>query len=289
MPESVSAPTFVKAIYTDGACSGNPGPGGWGVVVQFTNGQHHELGGGVTQTTNNQMELQAAIEAVKALKILPQRAAGACVYTDSEYVKNGITKWLENWKKRGWKTAQGKPVLNQELWKALDELNPLQIEWQYIKAHAGHPGNERADAIARAFSLKQSPRLAQMDGTDIAAQTAAAPNGSDGASVTLDAPTGNRPNPQPDAPIQLSLEEPSSLHKLMTALQCAETIADRGFLITSSELAELVNLDVATLAARGDQWTWRNWKVSCIRKENDRPLWQLERVHPVAAIPNRSK
>nr|WP_321483847.1 ribonuclease HI [uncultured Cohaesibacter sp.] len=132
-------------IYTDGACSGNPGPGGWGALL--TMGEHEkELCGGEANTTNNRMELTAAIEALNALK----RACEVDLYTDSQYVKGGITGWIHGWKKNGWKTAAKKPVKNAELWQALDEaLKRHKVDWHWVKGHAGHDGNERADELAR--------------------------------------------------------------------------------------------------------------------------------------------
>ncbi|WP_114009771.1 ribonuclease HI [Cohaesibacter intestini] len=132
-------------IYTDGACSGNPGPGGWGALLTF--GEHEkELCGGEAETTNNRMELQAAIEALNALK----RACEVDLWTDSQYVKGGITGWIHGWKKNGWKTANKKPVKNAELWQALDEaLKRHKVNWHWVKGHAGHEGNERADDLAR--------------------------------------------------------------------------------------------------------------------------------------------
>jgi len=130
--------------FTDGACSGNPGPGGWGAVLQF--GDHErELHGGAAATTNNRMELTAAIEALKALSE-PCRVS---LTTDSTYVKDGITQWLANWKRNGWKTAAKKPVKNQDLWQALDhESARHEIDWCWVKGHSGHPENERADRLA---------------------------------------------------------------------------------------------------------------------------------------------
>ncbi|MFM8755676.1 MAG: ribonuclease HI [Limnohabitans sp.] len=133
-------------IYTDGACKGNPGPGGWGVLMRA--GIHQrELHGGEPATTNNRMELTAVIEALSALK----RPCRVSLYLDSEYVRKGITEWIHGWKARGWKTASRAPVKNVELWQALDRLVSAgghQIEWHWVKGHAGHPGNERADALA---------------------------------------------------------------------------------------------------------------------------------------------
>ena len=130
--------------FTDGACSGNPGPGGWGAVLQF--GDHErELHGGAEDTTNNRMELTAAIEALKALSE-PCRVS---LTTDSTYVKDGITKWLTNWKRNGWRTAAKKPVKNQDLWQALDrEAARHEVDWRWVKGHSGHPENERADRLA---------------------------------------------------------------------------------------------------------------------------------------------
>ncbi|MDH3233539.1 MAG: ribonuclease HI [Alphaproteobacteria bacterium] len=132
-------------IFTDGACSGNPGPGGWGVVLRW-NGEERELSGGEAETTNNRMELTAAIEALRALR----RAVRVDLYTDSTYVKDGITKWIHGWKAKGWKTANKKPVKNQDLWRALDDaLAEHEVNWHWVKGHSGHPENERADALAR--------------------------------------------------------------------------------------------------------------------------------------------
>jgi len=151
----------IQQMYTDGACSGNPGPGGWGTVVYFNGGAVHVLGGADPQTTNNRMEMQAAIAALKFLKEHPQAEAVA-LYTDSEYVKNGITQWITGWKKKGWKTSTGKPVLNQDLWEILDGLNSKQVQWLYVRGHSGNVGNERCDAIARAFAQGRDAHLKQL-------------------------------------------------------------------------------------------------------------------------------
>ena len=142
-------------IWTDGACSGNPGPGGWGAILRF--GEHEkELYGGEPETTNNRMELTAAIEALNALT----RPCTVRLTTDSVYVKDGITKWLAGWKAKGWKTAAKKPVKNQDLWQALDEAAQRhQIEWAWIKGHAGHAENERADELARRGVAEVIPKI----------------------------------------------------------------------------------------------------------------------------------
>ncbi|BES71581.1 ribonuclease HI [Marinobacter nanhaiticus D15-8W] len=131
-------------LYTDGACKGNPGPGGWGAVLSYGDAER-ELHGGEKTTTNNRMELMAAIQGLKALK----RTCEVDLYTDSQYVRKGITEWMHNWKKNGWKTAAKKPVKNADLWQALDEeVRRHDIRWHWVKGHAGVPGNERADALA---------------------------------------------------------------------------------------------------------------------------------------------
>ncbi|MBO0332203.1 ribonuclease HI [Sneathiella sp. CAU 1612] len=134
----------IVVIYTDGACSGNPGPGGWGALLQYK-GKTKELCGGEAETTNNRMELTAAIEAINSLK----RRSTVELHTDSTYVKDGITKWMAGWKKNGWKTAARKPVKNKDLWLLLDEaISHHQISWKWVKGHAGDPGNEKADELA---------------------------------------------------------------------------------------------------------------------------------------------
>ena len=131
-------------IYTDGACRGNPGPGGWGALLR-AGGRERELYGGEAATTNNRMELTAAIRALEALK----RPCAVALYTDSQYVRQGIIEWLPNWVARGWKTADRKPVKNQDLWQRLDALaRQHRVEWHWVRGHAGHPENERADALA---------------------------------------------------------------------------------------------------------------------------------------------
>ncbi|MEQ1771771.1 MAG: ribonuclease HI [Devosia sp.] len=146
-------------IHTDGACSGNPGPGGWGAVLQY-NGTVKDLKGGAAVTTNNQMELTAAIEALTALK----RPCAVELHTDSVYVKDGLTKWIHGWKRNGWKTSANKPVKNVELWQALDQaVKRHTIDWRWVKGHAGDEMNERADQLANEgmapFKPKRAARL----------------------------------------------------------------------------------------------------------------------------------
>lgn len=144
--------------YTDGACSGNPGPGGWGVLLIARDGdavvKERELSGGEAETTNNRMELMAAIMALESLS----RSADITIVTDSAYVKNGVTGWIHGWKRNGWRTADKKPVKNVELWQRLDSAQARhRVDWRWIKGHAGHEENERADALARAGMAPYKP------------------------------------------------------------------------------------------------------------------------------------
>ena len=139
-------------IFTDGACKGNPGPGGWGAILRSADGRERELSGGESPTTNNRMELTAAIEALNALK----RPCRVELHTDSNYLRDGITKWIHGWRRNGWRTADKKPVKNAELWQALlDASVPHHIAWHWVKAHNGHAENERADALACAEAEKR--------------------------------------------------------------------------------------------------------------------------------------
>ncbi|MGB1034491.1 MAG: ribonuclease HI [Paracoccaceae bacterium] len=145
--------------YTDGACSGNPGPGGWGVLMRAMQGdaivKERELQGGEADTTNNRMELMAAITALETLA----RPSDITIVTDSAYVKNGVTSWIHGWKRNGWKTASKKPVKNAELWVRLDAAQAQhRVTWEWVKGHAGHPENERADALARAGMAPFKPK-----------------------------------------------------------------------------------------------------------------------------------
>jgi ribonuclease HI len=145
-PENPPPEPSTVEIFTDGACRGNPGPGGWAAILRYR-GTEKELVGGETLTTNNRMEMMAAIAALEALT----RPCQVRLYTDSQYVRDGITKWLPGWKARDWRTADKKPVKNVDLWQRLDQAAaPHQIEWIWVRGHAGHPENERADALARA-------------------------------------------------------------------------------------------------------------------------------------------
>ncbi|NKB68335.1 MAG: ribonuclease HI [Candidatus Latescibacteria bacterium] len=142
-------------IFSDGACSGNPGSGGWAARLLWDDGRIRELGGAVEHTTNNRMEMYAALQGLKHA----EPGDSVTMVTDSEYLRKGITEWIHNWKRRGWRTAAKKPVLNQDLWQELDALNNDDINWQYTRGHAGDPDNERCDDIAYAFAQGRVPPL----------------------------------------------------------------------------------------------------------------------------------
>ena len=290
---TMSSSRTIQSIYTDGACTGNPGPGGWAVVVYYTDNSVHEFGGDEKQTTNNRMEMQAAIAALNFLATTQQKEL-VTLYTDSEYLINGATRWVKSWKKRGWKTAQNKPVLNQDLWEALDRLNNKHIAWQHVRGHAGNVGNERCDAIARAFangktlSLQQGQPVADcqniqenhlpLEGlgdtngnntiTDNTIQTSLI--ASDATIMDSPAPSANTE----ELPRDLRV---SGLRHLIDTLRIAEEIATKGYLITSSELADLMDVHASAVTSRGDEWRWRNWIVSRVRREGNQILWELER------------
>lgn len=263
---------LIQKIYTDGACSGNPGPGGWGTVIYFDDRRVHEIGGYDPETTNNRMEMQAAIAALQYYKDFGQSNIIA-LYTDSEYVKNGITKWLPGWKKKGWKTSTGKPVLNQDLWEQLDQLDSPKIEWRYVRGHSGDPGNERCDAIARAFSLGGTPSLKTLDAT-VAEDTMSDSDSMGGLSKLSDA-SELRDGSIESVPREVRI---AALRDLVDVLHLADDIAAQRYLITSSELADLMDVNASAVTSRGDHWVWRNWVVSRVRREGNQILWQLERV-----------
>ena len=217
----------VVAAATDGACSGNPGPGGWGALLRFEDGSVEEFGGHAPDTTNNRMELQAALEVLQRLEHLP-RHPDLTLRTDSKYLIDGLGSWIKGWKRKGWKTAAGKPVLNQDLWKALDAARLDDVPLRYVKGHSGDPDNERVDRIAVAYSHNREPDLA-------AAAPAARQEVED-------------PAPQP-------------LQQLLSRLELADRLATGGYSLSLMELAQLVEQPLRQLEAREGVWSWRDWLV----------------------------
>ncbi|MDJ1176966.1 ribonuclease HI [Roseofilum capinflatum] len=274
----------VKSVYTDGACLGNPGPGGWAVVVNFTDGSVYEMGGSEGETTNNRMELQGAIAGLR-LVVASGQTEAVTVFTDSDYVRKGITQWIRGWKNKGWKTSQGKPVQNQDLWESLDQLNSKMVTWQYVPAHTGDRDNERCDAIAKAFASGRSPDLKQaletqkgssvspLNGQNALQSTDVALN-----SGMTDVSASSNPLSSDNAENLPRDVRVGQLRNLIETLRIADEIASHAYLITSSELADLMDVNASAVTSRGDHWVWRNWVVSRVRREGNQILWQLERV-----------
>ncbi|WP_017314341.1 ribonuclease HI [Mastigocladopsis repens] len=293
----MSSVLTIQSIYTDGACTGNPGPGGWGVVVYFSDGSIHEIGGASSRTTNNKMEMQAAIAALEFLKDSGQTEP-IPLYTDSEYLINCVTKWVRGWKKRGWKKADGSPVLNQDLLETLDDLNSPRVKWEHVRGHAGNVGNERCDAIARAFANGKTLSLQQQDFSNFhqIIEQKSEVNVSTGADFATNSTIINTKKqeistlgtdittmePQTHSASSVSEEVPretrvTQLQNLVETLRIADEIAEKGYLITSSELADLMDVHASAVTSRGDEWRWRNWIVSRVRREGNQILWELER------------
>ncbi len=253
-------PGRVIAAATDGACSGNPGPGGWGALIRFEDGSVEEFGGYEPETTNNRMELKAAIEILDKLKPLPLHP-DLTIRTDSRYLIDGLNKWIIGWKKKGWITSSGKSVLNQDLWIKLDSAKLPGVSLEYVKAHNGDPDNERVDKIAVGFSKGNSLTLRNDRMTTSTSFTRA---------------------PQS---LNVKVSEKSSLknlQKLLSRLEIANVFAKNGYSLTTKELAELVERPINSLEKERNAWQWRDWIVQPI--ENS--YWRLI---PTKGITGESK
>ena len=224
----------VVAAACDGACSGNPGPGGWGCLLRFADGSVREWGGADPDTTNNRMELTAALTLLQLLKTLP-RHPDLAIRTDSKYLIDGFTRWINGWKRKGWRTASGSPVLNRDLWEALDAARLPNLPLVYVKGHSGDPDNDRCDVIAVAFSKGQQPSLAQGE-------------------VPLAAAAGGVAAPAPEP-------APKPLLQLLSRLELADRLAAGGYGLSLIELAQVVEVPLATLEVRSEAWRWRDWRV----------------------------
>ena len=225
----------------DGACSGNPGPGGWGALLRFEDGSVREWGGHDPATTNNRMELTAALEVFRALRALP-RHPQLVLLPDSRYLIDGLQSWLPGWKRKGWRTAAGAPVLNRDLWEALDGARLAGVELRHVRGHSGHPENDRCDAIAVAYSR------------------------GGGRAVPPLAP--ERPEEPADDPA------PPALQRLLSRLELANRLAQGGHGLTAVELAQLVEQPLAQLERRQGPWRWRDWRVEPL----DAGRWRLRRA-----------
>jgi len=275
----------INCIYTDGACTGNPGPGGWGAVFYFEDGSVYEIGGAEQETTNNRMEMQAAIASLELWQASEQRQP-VTLYSDSQYLIKGLTAWIKGWKKKGWKTATGKAVLNRDLWTTLDELNDPLIRWEHVRGHEGIVGNERCDTIARAFAAGQHPPLKKNLEFPVLANsdTVISVNKTIQSEAPARIPTSDEIDMQELE--ERTLEDSrlvqgdrmEGLTHLIESLRIADEIAEKGYLISSSELADLMNVNASAVTSRGNHWSWRNWVVSRVRREGNQILWQLERA-----------
>jgi ribonuclease HI len=248
----------VVAAACDGACSGNPGPGGWGCLLRFDNGAVQEFGAAAADTTNNRMELTAALTLLQKLRTLP-RHPQLTIRTDSKYLIDGYSRWIQGWKRKGWRTAAGAPVLNRDLWEALDAARLPDLPFTYVKGHSGDPDNDRCDAIAVAFSRGGTPQLAHGDyGGLMVEEGAVGPTGTTGSS---------EPAAQADAPA------PAALQQLLSRLELADRLAAGGYALTLAELAQLVEQPLKRLESRQGPWRWRQWQVLPAGEGR----WRLER------------
>ena len=243
----------VVAAACDGACRGNPGPGGWGALLRFEDGSVQEFGGADPDTTNNRMELIAALTLLEHLREMPLHPS-LTIRTDSRYLIDGFSKWLAGWKRKGWRTASGGAVLNRDLWEALDRARLPGVPLTHVKGHSGDPDNERCDAIAVAFSRGSRPRLATpatAPMTTAVTSTAAKPTGAEAAAVA--------PGPAEDAAEHQPA--PAALQALLTRLELADRLAKGGYALRLPELAQLVEMPLRQLESRQEPWGWRDWQV----------------------------
>lgn len=251
-------PVRVVAAACDGACSGNPGPGGWGALLRFEDGSVQEFGGADPATTNNRMELTAALALLEALKALP-RHPDLAIRSDSKYLIDGFSKWIQGWKRKGWRTASGSPVLNRDLWELLDQARLDGVPLIHVKGHSGDPDNDRCDGIAVAFSKGQKPVLA---------------NGR----VALGQPKSDRESlgdpARPTDPAPGADLAPASLRQLLTRLELADRLAERDYGLNLVELAQLVEMPLKQLEGKTETWTWRDWLV----QPADGGRWRLARA-----------
>ncbi|MEB3321463.1 MAG: ribonuclease H [Synechococcaceae cyanobacterium] len=242
-------PVRVVAAACDGACSGNPGPGGWGALLRFEDGRLREMGGADPATTNNRMELTAALALLEVLRDLP-RHPELTIRTDSRYLIDGLEKWMAAWKRRGWRTASGGAVLNRDLWERLDRARLPGLRMRHVRGHSGDPDNDRCDAIAVAFARGERPALAGQAPPDPAAP-----------------PGGARD----DAPrIDVA---PADLVQLLDRLELADRLAAGGYGLSPVEVARLVDRPLRSLEGRREPWRWRDWWMMPL----DDGRWRLVR------------
>ena len=253
-PSSPTEAPRVVAAACDGACSGNPGPGGGGCLLRFEDGSVQEFGAADADTTNNRMELTAALTLLHKLKTLP-RHPDLTIRTDSKYLIDGYTSWIKGWKRKGWRTAAGAPVLNRDLWEALDAARIPDLPFTYVKGHSGDPDNDRCDAIAVAFSRGGRPQLACGEYGGLMVEVSAT------------------------KPVQVAATQPVSdpappaLQQVLSRLELADRLAAGGYGLSLAELAQLVEQPLKRLESREGAWRWRDWQVV----PGDDGRWRLHR------------
>ena len=240
---AAAAPRVVAAA-CDGACSGNPGPGGWGCLLRFEDGSVQEFGAMEANTTNNRMELSAALTLLQKLRDLP-RHPDLTIRTDSKYLIDGYSRWIQGWKRKGWRTAAGAPVLNRDLWEALDAARLPDLPFTYVKGHSGDPDNDRCDAIAVAFSKGGRPQLARGDYGGLMVEDP-------GAAQPPQPAADSAPEPEP---------APAALQQLLSRLELADRLAAGAYALSLAELAQLVEQPLKRLEGRQGPWNWRDWQV----------------------------
>lgn len=260
----------VVAAACDGACRGNPGPGGWGALLRFEDGSVQEFGGADPDTTNNRMELIAALTLLQQLRELPLHPS-LSIRTDSRYLIDGFSKWMAGWKRKGWRTASGGAVLNRDLWEALDRARLPGVPLTHVKGHSGDPDNERCDTIAVAFSRGSRPRLARPAFAAASASDAPLVAAASSGAAESGAPAeGAGPEPAPAA-----------LQTLLTRLELADRLARGGYALRLAELAQLVELPLRQLESRQEAWSWRDWQVLPLGDGR----WRLDRDAPGSKHP----
>jgi ribonuclease HI len=257
----------VVAAACDGACSGNPGPGGWGALLRFEDGSRLEMGGAEGSTTNNRMELTAALAVLERLRELP-RHPDLAIRTDSRYLIDGLERWMAGWKRKGWRTSSGGPVLNRDLWEQLDRARLPGLSLRHVRGHSGDPDNDRCDAIAVAFARGQRPALAQP--TVLAQRPDSASRPPSGKPAK---PAASPPAVSISADSPLDDAAPPGLQRLLSRLELADRLAQGGHALTAVELAQLVEQPLASLESRRGPWPWRDWTVRPVGDGR----WRLER------------
>ena len=271
-----SEPVKVVAAACDGACSGNPGPGGWGCLLRFSDGSVQEFGAAAAATTNNRMELTAALTLLQRLATLP-RDPDLVIRTDSKYLIDGFSKWIHGWKRKGWRTASGGAVLNRDLWEQLDQARLADVPLRYVKGHSGDPDNDRCDAIAVAFSRGQQPALASGG------------MGTTPRSTPQSTPQSSAPQPPEELPATGAVADaeplddpaPAPLQRLLSRLELADRLASGGHGLTVLELAQLVEQPLSRLERRTRPWLWRDWQVEPVADGR----WRLRR--DTSGLPER--